>query len=119
MADTDTTEPLYYTKHLTDSEQKIVARLVDVILATGYVISVYDGEAYPLTRSKSRTDILNNLGATEEEAILIRDHTGARVGVVQLVYGNEPGVVISDHSGGIVMNVLLAPVFEYAATFEE
>lgn len=120
MADTNTPEPLYYTKHLSPSEQKIVARLVDVILATGYTISVYDGEAFPVKRSDERDTILNNLGATEEEQLNVRSKaTKEMIGTILLVYGNEPGVVIADYTDNATMRALLAPVETYAETFAQ
>lgn len=120
MADTPTQEPLYYTKHLSPSEQAIVLRLVEVILATGYCITVYDGEEFVLRRCAIRDTVLNNIGATDEDILVIRSpSTGERIGHVYLVYGNEPGVVICDHTDSVTMNALLEPVFAYARTFEQ
>lgn len=113
----DTTEIM---KYLSDSERKIVTRLVDVVLATGYTISVHDGEAFPVKRSSDRATILAGIGSTDVDTLVLRGAgTGDLIGNVLLVYGNEPGVVISDHSDNLTINTVLAPVFEYAKGFEQ
>lgn len=90
-------------------EKQVIVKLLDEALGRGYRVSVWDGEEWVLEGSTDRGDILQNLGATDEE-ILRFSEDGKRIGNVFLVYGNEPYYVISDHTSSSAMDELLAPV---------
>lgn len=107
-----------------EAELEMVSKLVDTVLAAGYVISVHDGEEYAIRYSNSREKILGELFATDEESLIIsrpRDENGVRLymGSVLLVYGNEPWEVIADNSDVPLINELLKPAEELAKQYEE
>lgn len=99
-----------------DTERKIASKLVKQALASGYVISVYDGEEFALKLSGSYKAIMAELAATDCDNLVIRDPASildgqrlpAKVATVALIYGNGCDL-ISDWS---------APAESYAA-FEE
>lgn len=99
-------------------ERDIVTKLVDALLAKGYVLHVNDGErSYPGTTA-DRATVLEQLGEVDDEHIEVAtpnvEGKPKRVGWVRLVYGNDGWDVISDYT----MNLedVLKPVMDYADT---
>jgi hypothetical protein len=97
-------------------ERAIVRRAVRDILAAhdgAYCISVYDGEEYPVKRSRDLDQIMADVGQCDEEMLYVRHVgkdgvTGTRVGGIALVYGNGGWNVIADHTDTPLMAELLA-----------
>lgn len=89
-------------------EFQALACIVSAALDAGHRVSVFDGEEWVVKFSTNRAKILKACGSTEEDTLRIRDALGNRVGSVTLVYGNEPGVLISDHTDNEAMDALLA-----------
>lgn len=87
-------------QHCTAGERRVARTLVARLLAEGCMISVYDGEAWPVIRSRSRQQILDALCTTEEDRLVIRDATGKHIGSVLLVWGNDPSgeELVADHT---------------------
>lgn len=85
------------TKNPLEAELKIARRVIRKALAKGYKISVSDGEAYPVKRSSSFTEINKALASTDSDSLIIRDAEGSRIGSVLLIWGNGEDV-ISDHT---------------------
>lgn len=96
-------------------ERAIIRRAVRDILAAhdgAYCISVSDGESWPVKRSRDLDTIMSNIGACDEETIVVRHITqsseaGAKVGSIYLVYGNDGWDVIADHTDSPLMHELL------------
>lgn len=96
-------------EQLPEIDQRIITAMVDDVLAAGLSITVYDGEDYAIRRSADKDAILASLAATDGDTLYFFPKDGGqRIGSVNLVYGNEPGVVISDHTDNEVMTQLLA-----------
>lgn len=92
-------------------ERAIIRRAVrDILAADGgaYCISVYDGEEYPVKRSRDLDTIMADIGQCDQEWLYVR--TGAKgetkVGGVMLVYGNDGWDVICDYSTGHIETLL-------------
>ena len=78
-----------------------------------FCISVYDGEEYPVKRSRNVDEIMADVGQCEIETLYVRHvdkdgATGTRVGGFTLVYGNGGWDVIADHTDNPLMHELLA-----------
>ncbi len=97
-------------------ERAIVRRMVRDILQAGggaYCVSIYDGEDYPLKRSRDLDAIMADIGQCDEETIVVRHVTkpadgGEKLGSIYLVYGNDGWDVIADHTASHSMDELLA-----------
>lgn len=110
-------------------ERAIIRRAVRDILAAGagksqefheltggnghYCISVYDGEEYPVKRSRDLDTIMADIGQCDEETIVVRHAAdeegpaGMKLGGIYLVYGNDGWDVICDHTDSRAMHELL------------
>lgn len=79
---------------------------VEILLKRNYEVAVYDGEEiFPFSRSKE--ELLDQMGSTDSNTLIIRDFsTARRQGQFLLVYGNEPGVLVADFSDNAVCNML-------------
>lgn len=77
-----------FTRYASAEERRIVRRLVAAMLRAGYSVSVCDGEAWPLKRSRDESAILDALASTESDTLRMRDAAGAAVGSVVLIWGN-------------------------------
>ena len=86
-------------------ELAICGKLIDDALAAGYEVSVYDGGAYPLLRSTDRAAIIAAMRSTDGDTLIFHN-AGARIGWVQLVYGNGHDV-IADNTDNTTTNELL------------
>lgn len=106
---------------LPEHDLEVIGAFVDDALALGHTLSVHDGEAWALALSTDRAAIIAALGSTDADTVRIRRDGGTRekdgmtlkaageiIGSVSLVYGNEPGVVISDHTATPEMDSILA-----------
>lgn len=101
-----------------DIEEKIVSKLVKVILKAGYVISVFDGEEVPVKRSGKYFEVMKGLFSVDEESIKIRNKAGEYVGFVYFVYGNDGYDVIADYSANEVIEKLMVEVDAYISKLE-
>jgi hypothetical protein len=89
-------------------EREVIQAFVADALARGCKLCVFDGEETTVNNSTDAAEILGALATTDEDTVSIYADPGRCVGVVQLVYGNEPGVVISDHTATPEMDSILA-----------
>ena len=80
-------------------ERKIVGKIVEAALAEGNMLSVYDGEEYPIKRSRDYDAIMGAIMSTDEDVLRIRDADGNSLGSILLVYGNDGWDVVCDYSG--------------------
>jgi hypothetical protein len=76
---------------------KSATRLVDAALASGYTVSVNDGEEWTVKKSTDRTVILDAMGTTGEDRLMVRNSVGDKVACYYLIYGNGSDV-LSDWS---------------------
>ena len=100
-------------------ERAIVKRIVRSAFAAGYSVTVHDGDAISLVRSRSLSGVMAAVMTTDEDTLIFRDkETEARIGQVSLVYGNCGWDVISDHTDSKVMESMLADATRYAEMVE-
>jgi hypothetical protein len=109
-----------HTKHLQPWEIETLEAVVDAALAKGWLISVYNGgDTSEIFRSNDRAAILDACGASDDDMLQLfeivpaerSEHSrAALVGKVWLVYGNEPGVTVADHTLNHQVSELIAPV---------
>ena len=95
------------------AETATARRLVLAALEAGHLVSVFDGEAFPVKRSVTLSEIMRNLGQADEEWVHIRDCTGERVGSFFLVWGNAPdgSELIADHTDNAQCRALYSAAF--------
>lgn len=86
------------TDYMADHEREVITAIVQDCLAAGHVLSVHDGEELALEKSTDQAAILAEMCQTGEDNLIIHTADGRRIGSVYLVYGNEPGVVVCDHT---------------------
>lgn len=91
-------------------ERTIAAKLLDLGLAKGYSVSVYDGEEWTLNKSKDRAAIIEAMATTDDDRLAFFDgESGLRIGWVWLIYGNEEDL-ISDYTDSETMDALVSEV---------
>jgi hypothetical protein len=89
-------------------EQRIARRIIKDALASGYRISVHDGEEYALSRSDHGPTIFAAMFSTDDDRLYFSTAEGKRIGWVWLVYGNDGTDVICDCSVNKETNEILA-----------
>ena len=84
---------------ITIGQQTAATQLVERILAAGFTISVYDGEEYSISKSTDKAAILNAMGETDSDTLLLRHPIGGK-GTIFLVWGNadDGSDLVSDYS---------------------
>lgn len=93
--------------HVHDQDERAIARrLVNDIIDNGYRITVYDGGAYPVQKSKKPMEVFAALGTTDMDTLTIYGRTRNCVGSVTLVYGNGLDL-IADHTNNETMRHLV------------
>ena len=87
----------------TKGERRMARRVVMAALEDGRTVSVNDGEAYTVKRSRNILQILNALATTGEDVLRIRAADGTHLGVVVLVWGNDPDgdELVQDYSASL------------------
>lgn len=101
-----------------ETEGRICSRLVKHALASGYTVSVHDGEEWAVICSTSYNEIMADIFTTDMNTIRIRDKDKQVVGNVTLVFGNDGYDVMADWTDTPEFNDWLKPVNEYADKFE-
>lgn len=76
---------------------KSATRLVDAALASGYTVSVNDGEEWTVKKSTDRKVILDAMGTTGEDRLMVRNAAGDKIACYYLIYQNGSDV-LSDWS---------------------
>jgi fatty acid-binding protein DegV len=87
-------------------ERSICSKLVRAAIKSNYSVSLYDGEYWPLERSKSHKEVMNAMFSTDEDVLLFRDPAGKKIGKVLLIHGNGEDI-ISDWSDNTEINALI------------
>lgn len=92
-------------------EQRYINRIVRKALAENVSISVFDGCDWAIKGSTNMDEIMDALGATEEDTLTFVDlKSGERLGFLYLTYGNEEYAteeVVCDYSDNDFVNDLL------------
>ena len=108
-----------------DDERKIATRVLRDAVAQGWRIALHDEEGLVLSGRRVEPFMLE-IGSSEVQQLLFyEDHigdpqdNGPCVGTVTMVFGNEPGVLLSDSSESPVFSAFLAPIEAYAETFQK
>lgn len=83
-------------------ERKVISPIIHRCIATGYTVSVHNGEAWALKRSSRYLDIMAALGSTDEDNVLVRRADGTKVGWIDFIYGNDDEVV-ADYSDNAII----------------
>ena len=82
---------------MTETEFRIVSRIVRRVLAKGYTVSVNDDAAgqgeWTVKRSRDPAEIIKALATTGGDLLTIRDANGDSLGFISLVYGNGEDLV--------------------------
>jgi hypothetical protein len=91
-------------------DRSICEQIVASALACGYRISVHDEESEVLNKSSDPAEIVENMFGTDMDTLVFFNGQNRIVGSMVLVYGNDPGDVISDYSATASMEALYASV---------
>lgn len=97
-------------------EQRIARRLVRSILHAGHTISVNDGEAFIVRRSRDRNAILAALCTTDSDTLVVRRADGERIGFAMLIWGNGADL-LSDHTDTEEMRRIVSDAEHVADTY--
>jgi len=91
---------------MSEIEEQIIRKLVELLIAAGYKLSVWDGEGYANTGSGSVDDTLAAMGHTGEDILQVsrpwqQDPYSADLGEISLIYGNDGHDVVHDYSSSL------------------
>ena len=84
-------------ENATDNEKKIVGKLVTDLLASGFSLSVNDGEEITVKSSTDADAIFKALGSTGEDYLIVHQPTNSRTNWVRLIWGNDVDVISDYH----------------------
>lgn len=90
-----------------DIEKQIFAKVVDSLLAAGFELRLYDGEAFCTTHCTDRQIIIDASMSTDDDLLCVYNHIydtshkRERHGWVQFIYGNDGYDVIHDYTTNI------------------
>ena len=87
-------------------ERQMAGALVRECLKQGYLISVNNGEDWPIRRSRSYRAVMDALWQTDEEGVCIYDADGRPKGHFFLVYGNSGAELVCDYSDNDACNAV-------------
>ena len=86
-------------QHIARHDKQAAEALVAEILKRGYSVSVHDGdEGWAIAKSTDAAAILAEMGEMDSDYLRVRDASGKLVGAFSLIYGNDSGETIADHS---------------------
>ncbi|MBB4200583.1 hypothetical protein CCR94_18180 [Rhodoblastus sphagnicola] len=88
------------------NDQEALQALVTIIIAQDYSISVNDGGDWPVKRSTDIPEICEAASAVSEALLRLRGGDGATAGMIDLVFGNAPDELISDHTDNPAMTAI-------------
>ena len=99
--------PIITTAHAVDPsvtrrqkiESRIASRAISALLEAGFSLAVCQGDEDELPDTRSKRDIMRDLGECDEDRIIVYSPAKGRVGWLHLVYGNDNGeTVITDYT---------------------
>ena len=77
-------------------ERFVVKQIVGRALDKGYLLSVFDGEEYPIRHSDDAEAVMAELGHCDEEWLMVSNADGKPFGTILFVYGNDADEVVAD-----------------------
>lgn len=77
-------------------ERFVVKQIVGRALDKGYLLSVFDGEEYPIMHSDDAEAVMTELGHCNEDWLQVANADRKRIGSIYLVYGNDADEVVAD-----------------------
>lgn len=104
-------------------ERRIARQCMKDLLDAGFLITVFDGEDFPLRKSNNAKDILDAMFSVDEDVLYVHkrpdvaDAPMERVGWVQFIYGNDGWDVIADYTTNL--ESALKPTFALAEKIEK
>jgi len=106
-----------------DDERRIAEMLIRSALDSAREVALFDEEGL-IVKSNRLRPIMNELGTSDIQQVLIYQDEAYEegknhFGTVTLVFGNEPGVLMSDTSTGKEFLEFLKSIEVYQASFEE
>ncbi len=109
----------YYAK-LPQIDRTIIEQVIDDAVAQGFEISVFDCEEITLRRSTDKAAITAALCTTDDDHLYFyRPGVKERQGWAWLIYGNEPGVVLSDSTLDNGVEEITKRAYETALNYED
>jgi hypothetical protein len=104
-----------YVMTIREKERQVIDRAVRDLLAAGFLVGVFDGEAHTLRPQREPQPVLAALWSVDEEYLTVYTperyerevKAGGPVGIpgrggwVLLVHGNDGSDVIADHSASL------------------
>lgn len=83
-----------YPDYMPLIERKIVDKVLKRAFAKGYLVSVYDGEEWPIKQSADYEAITKEIAATDMTILKFRSaKNGDEVGRILLIHGNHEDVI--------------------------
>lgn len=83
-----------YPDYMPLIERSIVDKVLNRALAKNYVVSVYDGEDWPVKQSTNLDEIRKEIAATDMTILKFRTaKNGTEAGRILLVHGNHEDVI--------------------------
>ena len=98
-------------------EKGIAKRVVRAAIEAGFMVSLFNGGDWVVTKSRKLSEVVGAMFTVDEESLMIYAD-GRAVGVVQFVYGNDGYDAIADHTATIEMETLLSDANKYAESME-
>ncbi len=100
---------------LHETDRLIISSLVSKLVRDGYLVSVDDGWELIVKSSNDPEKILAALCSTDEDTLVVhyKDGDAPRRAYITLVYGNEPGVVIADHTDVKFLTDIIDPIIDH------
>jgi hypothetical protein len=83
------------------AEYAVISAFVKTALKAGHTLGVHDGEELVLKYSSSYKAVMGAIMSVDDEYLLVypvNATSGPRMGLVQLIYGNDGPDVISDYT---------------------
>lgn len=95
MTKTKSPIALYHSQ----GEAIMASKLLAEIINRGFAVTIDNGVEISINNSTNRAKIMNKMGATDEDLLIIKNPNGKVAGWFRLIYGNDPCELINDHSG--------------------
>ena len=96
------------------AEKRMASALIKACISRGFYVSVDNGEAVEIDKSRSYKAVMDVMWQTDEEHVLIYDAEGKCLGWFFLVYGNDGWDLISDYNANetcdAIWNEVLQPL---------
>ena len=82
-----------------DTEERfVVKQIVGRALDKGYLLTVFDGEEFPIQYSDDAEAVMAELGHCDEEWLQVANADRRRSGSIFFVYGNDADEVVADYT---------------------